>query len=27
VTILICALGGLPGALILVLLHLAGIAI
>ncbi|WP_214019545.1 pro-sigmaK processing inhibitor BofA family protein [Methanoculleus sp.] len=27
VTILICALGGLPGALVLVLLHLVGIAI
>jgi inhibitor of the pro-sigma K processing machinery len=27
VTILICALGGLPGALILVLLHLIGITI
>jgi len=27
VTILICALGGLPGALILVLLHLVGITI
>lgn len=27
VTILICALGGLPGALVLVLLHLIGITI
>jgi len=27
VTILICALGGLPGALVLVLLHLVGITI
>ncbi len=27
VTILICALGGLPGALILVLLHIVGITI
>ena len=27
VTILICALGGLPGALVLVLLHLLGITI
>jgi pro-sigmaK processing inhibitor BofA len=27
VTVLICALGGLPGALLLVLLHLVGITI
>ena len=27
VTVLVCALGGLPGALVLVLLHLVGIVI